>query len=126
MVVIPVRKFIGVLVALAVGVAATLAVTSPAQATTATFTQTSAWSTGYVGEVVVTNDFTVPITGWEVAFTLPTGSSVSSAWSTQVATTTPHYTLINTSWNGALAPGQSVAIGFVVTGTGLPTILWPL
>ncbi|WSA10929.1 cellulose-binding domain-containing protein [Micromonospora sp. NBC_01813] len=30
------------------------------------------------------------------------------------------------SWNGSLAPGQSVAIGFVATGTGLPTILRPL
>ncbi|MFV2013042.1 MULTISPECIES: cellulose binding domain-containing protein [unclassified Micromonospora] len=120
------RKLLGFVAALAIGVYATLFFAPSAQATTATFTQTSSWSSGYVAEIVVTNDFTVPITGWEVAFTLPAGSTISSAWSTQVATTTPHYTLINTSWNGSLAPGQSVAIGFVVTGTGLPTILWPL
>ncbi|MFV2106134.1 cellulose binding domain-containing protein [Micromonospora sp. LOL_015] len=120
------RKLLGFVAALAIGVYATLFFAPSAQATAATFTQTSSWSSGYVAEIVVTNDFTVPITGWEVAFTLPAGSTISSAWSTQVATTTPHYTLINTSWNGSLAPGQSVAIGFVVTGTGLPTILWPL
>lgn len=120
------RKLVSLLAALLVGLAATLVIATPARATTATFVQTSAWSTGYVGEVTVTNNFTIPISGWEVAFTLPAGSTLYTAWSTQVATTTPHYTMINMSWNGSLAPGASTTFGFVVTGTGTPTILWPL
>nr|MDT0662073.1 cellulose binding domain-containing protein [Micromonospora sp. DSM 115978] len=120
------RKLFGLLSALVVGVAATLLIATPAQATTATFVQTSAWSTGYVADVTVGNNFTIPITGWEVAFTLPAGSTVSTVWNARIATTTPHYTLINATWNGSLAPGTSATFGMVVTGTGTPTFLWPL
>ncbi|MFY1632517.1 cellulose binding domain-containing protein [Solwaraspora sp. WMMB335] len=120
------RKMLGVLVALVVGAVAALAVSSPAQATAITFTQTSVWSTGYVGEVTVTNNFSIPITGWEVGFTLPAGTAVSSLWNAQSAATTPHYVVINPTWAGSLNPGASTTFGFVVTGTGVPTFLWPL
>ncbi|MDG4766473.1 cellulose binding domain-containing protein [Solwaraspora sp. WMMD406] len=120
------RKLLGLLVAVVVGLTVTLMVSTPAQATGVTFTQTSVWSTGYVAEVTVTNNYSIPITGWEVGFTLPAGSTVSSLWNARSAASTPHYIMINPTWSTTLNPGVSTTFGFVVTGTGTPTFLWPL
>lgn len=118
-------RTVRLLAAVVIGVAATLVVASPAQATQVTYTTVSSWSTGYFGEVTVTNNFAIPITGWEVAFSLPAGETVSSAWTAREAQDTPYYIFINESWNGALAPGDTATFGFIATGTGPPTFLWP-
>lgn len=122
------RRLWRVLGALVVGLAATMVVASPAHATTVDFTKTGEWSTGYVIEATVTNDFDFPISGWEVAFYLPPGEQVSSAWNVRVGRETPHYVYVNTTWNGALEPGDSTTFGFIVVTEntpGAPVILYP-
>lgn len=120
------KRLLRILSALVVGAVATLAFAAPAEATTATFVKTAVWSTGYTAQVTVTNNYSVPLTGWEVAFLLPATSTISAAWSVQPATTTPYYSMVNAAWNGILNPGDTATFGFTVTGTDDPVFLWPL
>ena len=86
------------LAALAVAgtVAAAIAVTaSPASAATATFTTVSSWGNGYQGQMTVTNDSSSQTTSWRVEFDLPSGTTVSQAWSAQQTASGNRYTFTN-------------------------------
>lgn len=69
------------------------------------------WSSGFVGEIRITNNGTAPISGWQVSWSYTDGSSISSAWNSNLSGSGP-YTASNLSWNANIAPGQSVAFGF--------------
>ncbi len=113
------------LMAVVVGLTAVVALATPAHATAITYVRTANWATGYVAEITVTNNFSIPITGWEVGFDLLPGTTIASFWSSRVAATAPHNVYINATWNGALAPGAFVKWGFVATGVDDPVFLWP-
>ncbi|MEV4534008.1 endo-1,4-beta-xylanase [Asanoa sp. NPDC049518] len=80
---------------------------------------------GFTAGLVLTNTGTSSLSGWSLAFTLPSGQTItppgwSATWSQsgQAVTATP------LSWNSTLAPGGSTTIGFNGThtgGTGEPT-----
>lgn len=104
----------------AAALAVTLALPAAAHAATATFTRTSQWPGGYVASVTVQNDTSVALTGWQVAFDLPTGTRVSNHWSAELARDGQHHVFANAGWNGALAPGASVTFGWIAAGDGDP------
>ncbi|MER5268064.1 cellulose binding domain-containing protein [Actinosynnema sp. NPDC002837] len=87
----------------------------------AAVSQSSVWSTGYGGQVVLTNTGDVESTGWVVEFDLPPGSSVSNAWSSVLTRDGQHYRLADAGYNGRVRPGGTASFGFTVTGLGLPT-----
>ncbi|MEU1810589.1 chitinase [Micromonospora aurantiaca (nom. illeg.)] len=111
------------LAALVTVAAATLTLTGPALAAgaTAAFTKTSDWGTGWEGRYTITNGGSSTIAGWQVAFTLPAGTTLGSYWDATVTSVGQRHTFTNRSWNGTLAPGASASFGFLVTGSGLPT-----
>jgi cellulase/cellobiase CelA1 len=109
--------------AIVLGITATLAIASPAQATVVSFSVTTSWSTGYVGEFTVFNDTSAPITGWGVVFDLAPTTTISTLWNGTRVATTPHHVIIATTWNGTIASGASVKVGFVAVGTDLPVVL---
>ncbi|MFI5835946.1 chitinase [Micromonospora sp. NPDC051300] len=115
--------FLAALAAVVTAAAATLALTGPALAAgpTAAFTKTSDWGSGWEGRYTVTNGGSSTITGWQVAFTLPAGTTLGSYWDATVTSVGQRHTFTNRSWNGTLAPGASASFGFLVTGSGLPT-----
>ncbi|PZF82054.1 hypothetical protein C1I99_31675 [Micromonospora deserti] len=109
--------------ALVTAAATTLAVAAPARAAgpTASFVKTSDWGTGWEGKYTITNGGSSTITGWQVAFTLPTGTTLGSYWDATVSSAGQRHTFTNRSWNGTIAPGASVSFGFLATGSGSPT-----
>lgn len=121
--VIAVRRLTVLLLALLLAMAATLTLASPAQATVVSFTVSSSWSTGYVGEFAVTNDTGAPISGWGVVFDLAPSTTISTMWAGTLAASTPHFVIVAAAWNGTIAPGATVKVGFVASGTDLPVVL---
>ncbi|MEV0727420.1 cellulose binding domain-containing protein [Polymorphospora sp. NPDC050346] len=113
---------LAVVSALAAGVGAVW-VAGPALAAgpTATFVKTSDWGSGWEGKYTVTNGGATALSSWAVAFSLPSGSSVSSFWDADMTRSGQRFTFRNKSWNGSLAPGASVSFGFIGTGSGSPT-----
>lgn len=82
----------------------------------ATFTFTDQWTTGGQGNFHVTNDTSQTLQGWTLQFDW--GANITSAWNGAVqAHVGNHYTIVNTSWNGTLAPGASADIGCVFNTT---------
>src|SRR5207302_11086347 len=61
------------------------------------------------------------LAAWKVAFTLPSGSTVTSLWNGTEAAAGQNYTVTPASWNGTVPVGGSVNFGFEVNGTGAPT-----
>ena len=87
---------------------------------TASFTQTSAWSSGYGADYVITTRGDAPATGWTVEFDLPAGTRVTSSWSSVRTSTGDHHRFTNMGWNGTVAPGASVTFGFNAANLGTP------
>ncbi|MEV0459342.1 cellulose binding domain-containing protein [Catellatospora methionotrophica] len=83
------------------------------------------WPGGFQGELRVTNNGTVPVSGWSVRFTFPNGQVVTQSWNGQYTQTGASVTVLNVSWNGQLAPGAGTATGFLAgspstNGTPVP------
>ncbi|WP_141975173.1 cellulose binding domain-containing protein [Saccharothrix saharensis] len=98
---------------------------SPARAAaaelSAAFSQSSVWSTGYGGRVVLTNSGDAESSGWVVEFDLPPGSSVTNAWNSVLTRDGQRHRFADAGFNGRVRPGGTVSFGFTVTGLGLPT-----
>jgi chitinase len=84
---------------------------------TVTFGAAGGWDGGYSGSIVIRNDGTAPIADWRVEW--DGGPSVGSLWNGTYTLTGNHAVLVNAGWNGTIAPGASVSIGF--TGVGALT-----
>ncbi|MCE6998329.1 cellulose binding domain-containing protein [Saccharothrix sp. S26] len=78
----------------------------------------NAWNTGLTSEIVVTNTGSSPINGWSLVFTLPGGQTITSGWNASYSPTSGQVTARNVSYNGTIAPGGSVSIGFQANHTG--------
>ncbi len=95
---------------------------SPSTGCTASFSVVSAWTGGFQGQVTVTNAGTTPTTSWTVTLTFPGGQRITQIWNARTNSTASPYAVTNESYNGTLAPGASVAFGFLAAspGTGGP------
>ncbi|MFD4637017.1 cellulose binding domain-containing protein [Lentzea sp. NPDC058436] len=112
--------------ALAVGAATVAALLSgaPAQAAPvlkAAVTQTSVWNGGYGADVTITNSGDTASTSWTIEFDLPSGTTITSSWSSVRTSTGQHHKFTNAGFNGAVKPGASVKFGFNASGGSLPT-----
>jgi chitinase len=110
-------------IASAVLLTAGLAVTSgtPAAAAaglSATFTKTSDWGTGFEASYKITNASSAATTSWTLTFNLPSTEQISSLWEGTFTRSGTLVTVHNQSWNGAIAVGGSVTVGFDVAYTG--------
>ncbi|MBP0457876.1 cellulose binding domain-containing protein [Streptomyces montanisoli] len=113
-------KVIGAVVAAGVIGGAGFAVAGSAQAATAgaAYSRTSSWSGGYAGRYVVTNSTDRTLSGWTLEFDLPAGTTLSSLWNGTHTVDGRHVTVKPASWNGDIAPGASVTVGFVTSSPG--------
>ncbi|MEV4279976.1 GH12 family glycosyl hydrolase domain-containing protein [Actinoplanes xinjiangensis] len=73
---------------------------------------TNVWNTGYTANVTVANTGGSAINGWTLAFTLPSGQSVTGSWNTALTGTSGAITARNTSHNGSIPAGGSTSFGF--------------
>lgn len=78
----------------------------------------TAWNTGLVSNITITNTGTTPIGGWSLVFTLPGGQTITSGWNADYSPASGQVTARNTPHNATIAPGASIGIGFQATHTG--------
>ncbi|MEO3821043.1 glycoside hydrolase family 9 protein [Plantactinospora sp. B24E8] len=79
---------------------------------------TTDWSSGFTGNVTITNTGSTTIDGWTLTFGFAAGQRVTQAWSATVAQSGTTVTATNLSYNGTLAPGASTSFGFNGSHTG--------
>ncbi|MFH7599299.1 cellulose binding domain-containing protein [Streptomyces racemochromogenes] len=115
-------KVTGAIVVAAVIGGAAFAFSGTAQATAvgAVYTTSSSWSGGYTGQYLITNGTGRTQADWTLEFDLPAGTRIDSLWNGAHTVTGQHVTVKPASWNRELAPGASVTVGFVASGTGGP------
>jgi hypothetical protein len=88
----------------------------------ATYTTTQSWSGGFEGDYSITNHTNATVTSWTLAFDLPAGETVTSAWNGTLASSGNHYTITMPSWASPLAPGATAdPVGFDVSSSGSNT-----
>ncbi|MFF5126756.1 cellulose binding domain-containing protein [Streptomyces syringium] len=109
---------IGIAVTLATGAAFTLTGTASAASVGAAFSRTNTWAGGYTGQFVVTNDTAKELPHWTLTFDLPEGTKITSLWNGKHTVSGRSVTVEPESWNGTIAPGKSVTVGFVAAGDG--------
>jgi endoglucanase len=92
-------------------------------ACSAAYQVSSSWPGGFQGLVTVTAG-NATVSSWAVTWTLPSGQSVTQAWSGTLTTSGATVTVRNASWNGSLAARASTQFGFIATGdsTAVPTL----
>jgi hypothetical protein len=78
----------------------------------------NAWNNGLTANITLTNTGGSAINGWNLAFTLPSGQTITGGWNATYSPTSGRVTATNASYNASLAPGASVSIGFQATHSG--------
>ncbi len=78
----------------------------------------STWNNGFTASISITNTGTSTIDGWTLAFTLPSGQSITSGWNATYSPSSGQVSARNVSYNGTIAPGATIDIGFQATHTG--------
>jgi len=78
----------------------------------------SAWNTGLTSNITIKNTGSSTISSWSLAFTLPSGQTITSGWNATYSPTSGAVTAKNVSYNGTLAPGASTSIGFQANHSG--------
>ncbi|MET7947393.1 cellulose binding domain-containing protein [Micromonospora sp. NPDC005324] len=101
--------------------AAWVALPAYAAGATASFVKTADWGSGWEGKYTITNGGSSTINGWNLAFDLPSGTTLGSYWDALLSSAGQRHTFTNRSWNGTIAPGASVSFGFLASGSGSPS-----
>ncbi len=84
----------------------------PLTACAAAYTVTSDWGNGFIATLEITHLGSDPINGWTLTWNFPGDQIITSLWNGIVSQTGSEVSVLNESWNGFLAPGQSVTLGF--------------
>jgi len=101
--------------------AALVAVHAAAAPPVVTFRQASAWNDGFTGGIDITNPAgNAPIAGWTLRFQWAV--PFTGWWNCLVTQDASGYAVTNESWNGSIAPGATVSIGFTASGQFAPTV----
>ena len=79
----------------------------------AQFAVTESWNTGYTASVSVTQTGSLALDGWQIDFNLPADHQIQTLWDGILEVSGSHASVRNEPYNAALAPGQSVSVGFV-------------
>jgi endo-1,4-beta-xylanase len=82
-----------------------------------TYTTQSQWAGGFVGQVVIKNTSSSATNGWTLKFTFPGDQKITSDFNGAASMSGEAATLTNASYNGAIAAGSSVTVGFQGTWT---------
>jgi hypothetical protein len=86
-----------------------------------TYTLSSQWAGGFTAQVVIGNTGSAAISNWSLAFTFPADQKITSNFNGGFSQSGENATLTNASYNGNIAPGGSVSVGFQGTWTSNDT-----
>ncbi|WP_063746618.1 DUF6055 domain-containing protein [Catenuloplanes japonicus] len=99
----------------------TVVPTTPGATTCRVAYTANSWSTGFTGEITVTNTGTGAINGWTLTFGFANGQTVTSSWNATVSQSGTTVTARNADYNATIAPGAGVSFGFQATHAGTDT-----
>ncbi|WP_017606395.1 glycosyl hydrolase family 18 protein [Nocardiopsis alkaliphila] len=89
---------------------------------TVTYVETSRWDSGYGGQLTIENESGTALSDWNVEFTLPAGTTITSLWNAAHSTSAGVHVLTPPSWGGAVPAGGSYSVGWNGTHTGGETL----
>jgi len=81
----------------------------------------NSWSTGFTGNLVVTNLGDPISNGWNVTWTFPGNQTVTQGWSATITQSGANVTATNPSWSSSIATNGSVNFGFNANYSGTNT-----
>jgi cellulase/cellobiase CelA1 len=70
------------------------------------------WPGGFQAQVTLTNNGPAAISSWKLTWTFPGDQQVSSLWSGVATQSGEQMTVTNEPYNGQVAPGGTVTVGF--------------
>ncbi|MFG2025344.1 cellulose binding domain-containing protein [Streptomyces sp. NPDC048825] len=79
---------------------------------------TNVWQGGFAANVTVANTGSAPVDGWRLAFTLPSGQRITSAWNAAVSPSSESVTASGLTHNASITPGGRQTFGFQGTYSG--------
>jgi cellulose 1,4-beta-cellobiosidase len=85
---------------------------APAGACTASYQPVNSWPGGFQGQVTLTNTSGSPLNGWNLGWTFPGDQKITDLWNGTVSQSGAKVSVTSQSYNGSLAPGSSVTVGF--------------
>ncbi len=86
-------------------------------ACSASYSTVSAWQGGFQGQVTVTNTGPSALDGWNLGWTFPGDQEITSLWNGNDTQSGAAVTVSNASYDGSVAPGAAVTVGFTATNT---------
>lgn len=93
-----------------------MAATSHSAFASCTYSVDNEWNNGFVASITIKNDTGAAVSNWNVNWSY-SANRITSSWNANFSGSNP-YTANNLSWNGNIAPGQSVSFGFQGTKNG--------
>ncbi len=84
----------------------------------AQFAVTESWDSGYTASLAITQTGSLALDGWQIDFDLPADHQIQTLWDGILEVSGSHASVRNEPYNAALAPGQSVSVGFVAQHAG--------
>jgi hypothetical protein len=82
-----------------------------------TYTLNSSWPGGFTAQVGIANTGTTTINGWSLTFTFPGDEKITSDFNGGFSQSGENVTLTSASYNGTIAPGANITVGFQGTWT---------
>ncbi|MGB2572278.1 endo-1,4-beta-xylanase [Micromonospora citrea] len=79
---------------------------------------TGQWPGGFQAAVKVTNTGDRPLTGWTLRWSFPDGQRITQLWNGTYRQEGATVEVGNAAWNGRLAPGPGVDVGFLAGWSG--------
>ncbi|MDX3710350.1 GH12 family glycosyl hydrolase domain-containing protein [Streptomyces europaeiscabiei] len=79
---------------------------------------TNVWQGGFTADVTITNTGSSPVSGWKLAFTLPSGQRITNAWNANLSGSSGAVTASNVAHNGEVAVGGQATFGIQGTSGG--------
>jgi hypothetical protein len=100
----------------AIGLSAALFAVSNMASAACTYSIDNEWNSGHIASITIKNDTGATVNNWNVSWQL-NANRLAGGWNANFSGTNP-YTATNMAWNGNIAAGQSVTIGFQVEKNG--------
>jgi endoglucanase len=91
--------------------------TPPSNSLSCAYSVTNSWSGGFQAQVVIGNTGTAATSAWTVSWTWPGSQQITNGWNGVFTSSGANVSVTNESYNGSIAPGGSVTIGFTANGT---------
>jgi endoglucanase len=96
--------------------------TPPPTTLSCVYSVVNSWAGGFQAQIVVTDTGTTAATSWKLGWTWPGSQQINSGWNAVFTSSGTSVTATNEPYNGNIAPGASVTVGFTATGA-TPTTL---